>query len=119
MPDALLQSSKRAGGTVSVFLQSVAEELEGGQGEFSQIWKNKLKEKIPAMQFREQDRGDLEELGTMLGYLDVKMQLQSIELYQRRVETSIKELQDQKEKRSRLYPLLGTISGVLLCILIV
>jgi stage III sporulation protein AB len=119
LPDALFQASCRSGGVVSVFLRSVTEELEGGQGEFSIVWKKKLQENIQAMQLREQDRHELEELGTMLGYLDVEMQIQSLELYKKRVETSIEELESQKEKRSRLYPVLGTMAGVLLCILIV
>jgi stage III sporulation protein AB len=119
LPDALFQVSERTGGITAAFFQGVANSLADGQGEFAGIWKCKLGDTVSAAQLREQDKNALEELGNMLGYLDVEMQMQSIRLCKRRLETGIKELENEKEKQSKLYPVLGTMAGVLLCILIV
>ena len=67
----------------------------------------------------EEDWHDLEELGNTLGYLDCQMQLQSLALYRKRLEQSIQMCEAQKEKRTRLYPALGTIGGMMLCLLLI
>ena len=64
-----------------------------------------------------EDRHELEELGNTLGYLDVDMQLQALKLYQSRLDQSIRSWEREKEKRTRLYPILGVISGLLICLL--
>ncbi len=118
LPEALLHSSRRIKGSIAAFFRLVAGDLEEGRGELNSIWKSRLKDTIPLMQMKEADRTELERLGETLGYLDVEMQVQSIDLYKKRLEYSIKEMEKENEKRSRLYPVLGTITGILLCILI-
>lgn len=119
LPDALLQSAKRTKGIAAEFFSAVAGELEEGGGELCVMWQNKLRDCVPVMQLREEDRRELEALGETLGYLDVEMQIQSIELYRRRLEYSIKGMEKESDKRCRLYPVLGTVAGIVLCILIV
>ena len=82
------------------------------------IWRAKLQETVSAMQLCERDRRELERMGEMLGYLDVEMQLQSIDLFSGRVEQGMRDMEGESEKRSRLYPVLGMAAGILLCILL-
>lgn len=117
LPEAIFQASKRTRGVMSSFFEEVAEELEEGQGELCWIWSSKLKDSVPGMQLCERDRVELERMGEMLGYLDADMQKKSIDLYTERVRQSIQEMEQNGEKRSRLYPVLGTAAGILLCIL--
>lgn len=119
LPEAVYQASKRTRGVMSSFFAEVAGELEEGQGELSRIWSQKLKDGVPGMQLCEGDRMELERMGEMLGYLDTEMQKRSIDLYMERVRQSIQDMERNDEKRSRLYPVLGTAAGILLCILMV
>ena len=54
----------------------------------------------------------------MLGYLDVQMQIQALELYEKRLEGSLQMWEREKEKKARLYPVLGTMGGALICLMI-
>ena len=119
LPDALFQASKRARGVIASFFSAVAEDLEAGGGELRLIWSRELREMVSDMQLCGSDRRELERMGEMLGYLDVNMQLQSIDLYTGMVEQSMRQREGEGERRSRLYPLLGTAAGILLCILMV
>ena len=118
LPDALYQAARRTRGVISAFFSAVVKELEGGGGELRLIWRAKLQETVSAMQLCERDRRELERMGEMLGYLDVEMQLQSIDLFSGMVEQGMRDMEGESEKRSRLYPVLGMAAGILLCILL-
>lgn len=118
LPDALTQAARRARGPVATFLTAVSGELDRGGGDLGAVWQDCLKDCIPVMQLREEDRGEFGRLGETLGYLDVEMQLQNIDLYRERLALSIRGMEQEKGKRSGLYPVIGTAAGILLCILI-
>lgn len=117
LPDALFHSAGRVRGTASSFFRAVSDGLEEGEGEFCDVWKKKLQETVSSVQLRGEDCRELEEFGETLGYLDAEMQLRCIELYRKRLIYSINGMERENEKKCRLYPALGTIAGVFLCIL--
>ncbi len=46
------------------------------------------------------------------------MQVQALELYEKRLEGSLLAWEQEKEKKARLYPVLGTMGGALICLII-
>ena len=119
LPDAFYRVAEKTKGTLSAFFRRMSEELEKGNGTVEQIWGEAIKKCISDSEIRTCDRKELEQLGSTLGYLDVEMQLQTIGLYEKQLEQSILFFEKEKESRMRLYPLLGTMGGVLICIIMI
>ena len=58
-------------------------------------------------------------MGEVLGYLDLEMQLSSIELYLEQLELCIRESQEAARTKQKLYQSLGVAGGIFLVILLV
>jgi stage III sporulation protein AB len=106
LPVAFAQMAGRTSGSVSVFFDTVSGRLED-------IWTASLQEILTASEMRQEDRQELAGLGNTLGYLDARMQVQALELYEKRLEGSLLAWEQEKEKKARLYPVLGTMGGSL------
>ncbi|MCH5251686.1 MAG: stage III sporulation protein AB [Lachnospiraceae bacterium] len=119
LPQALLQASGRVSGSIRTFLEDVCEKMEQGGARLDSIWQTALEEQIGSWEMGREECMELKELGETLGYLDVEMQLQTIQLYLERLEGSIRELEREKSSRIRLYPILGTMCGALICIILI
>lgn len=119
LPDAFFRMANKTKGVVSAFYRSLAEGLEEGKGDMELLWKHFLEQCISEGEMRVNDRKELEQLGSTLGYLDADMQLQTLGLYERQLEQSIHFYERESENRTRLYPILGTIGGILICIIMI
>lgn len=119
LPQAFGQAAGRVQGVLKEFLEMVSERLAEGGGRMEQIWRKALEEVFRDREMRQEDLRELRELGDTLGYLDVEMQLQTIDLYIRRLEQSIREYEEEKKSRTRLYPALATMCGALICIIMI
>lgn len=119
LPLAFLQASCRTTGSVADFFETVSERMEAGKEGLEQIWNRTLHEIFTEREMQKEDRKELESLGNTLGYLDVEMQVQTITLYQKRLENSLYTYEKEKDKRTRLYPMLGTMGGALICIIMI
>ena len=118
LPVAFAQMAGRTSGSVSVFFHTVSRRLEEGGGRLEDIWTASLQEILTASEMRQEDRQELAGLGNTLGYLDARMQVQALELYEKRLEGSLLAWEQEKEKKARLYPVLGTMGGALICLII-
>lgn len=118
LPDAFREMALRTGGAVSVFFDTVSKKLCAGTGRMDEIWRETLREVMTDGEMGREDIRELEEFGNTLGYLDSEMQLESIRLYRQRLDHSLKSWEKEREKRTRLYPALGIVCGVLICLLI-
>lgn len=119
LPQAFGQAAVRTGGAVRAFFGLVADRLEEGGARMDEIWGQALAETVSDRELRREDIRELRELGDTLGYLDVEMQLQTLDLYLQRLEQSIQEYETEKKTRTRLYPVLGTMCGALICIIMI
>jgi len=119
LPEAFFRLADKTKGVISKFYRIMAEGLEEGKGDMEYLWKNYLEKCIPEKEMRESDRKELESLGSTLGYLDTEMQLQTLGLYEKQLEQSIYFYEKERENRTRLYPILGTIGGILICIILI
>lgn len=118
LPAAFAQMAARTNGSISRFFDTVSRRLEEGGGRLEDIWIVSIQEVLTAREMRQEDRQELAGLGNMLGYLDVQMQIQALELYEKRLEGSLQMWEREKEKKARLYPVLGTMGGALICLMI-
>lgn len=119
LPEACREVEKRLHGAVQTFFCQVAQKLEEGTEQVEQIWRETAEETLPSLQMKVQEREEWIRLGSTLGYLDVEMQLRTMDLYLQQLQTSIHQADSDCRNRTRLYPLLGTFGGVLICLVLV
>ena len=62
--------------------------------------------------------GDLKKLGSMLGYLDVEMQVSALDYYLEQLRLSVGQAREAAGSRRRLYQYMGILGGATLVILI-
>ncbi len=117
LPQAFSRAASRVSGDVRRFLEHVVSAMDYG-GQLEQIWGQALESEIGNAMGKEA-REELRELGNMLGFLDLEMQLQSLDVYLKRLDLTIRECESERKNRTRLYPLLGTMAGILLCIILI
>ena len=118
LPAAFAQLAGKTGGSVSRFFAAVSRHLEEGGRSFEEIWTASLREILTSHEMGQEDQKELEGLGNTLGYLDTQLQVQALELYEKRLEGSLQIWEGEKEKKARLYPVLGTMGGALICLII-
>lgn len=118
LPDAMRHVAARVHGAVSELFLAAAVGMENKRAQLGMIWQREMEKTISDMQLRREDRQELSGFGDTLGYLDVSMQLQCIALYKKRLDEGIGEMQREKNRKGRIYPVLGLATGIFLCVFI-
>ena len=120
LPEAFYHISVRLPRPFGPFLAGVAEELGRADGRiFGDIWREQIKNSLSSSHLTRTDRNQLETLGEVLGYLDLEMQLSSIDLYLEQLEISIREAESSIGSKQKLYQSLGVAGGIFLVILLI
>ena len=119
LPEACREAERRLHGAVRDFFHKVSKEMEEDTKQVEEIWREAAGETLPSMQMKEQEREEWVRLGSTLGYLDVEMQLSTLDIYLQRLQLSIDRADADCCSRTRVYPLLGTFGGVLICLVFV
>lgn len=102
------------------FLKEMAEQLnEGNKGGFETIWKENSHKLLRAEGLKKEDEQLFELLGGSLGYLDLTMQTEHLNLVMLRTEETLKEAQELKQSRGKLYQTMGVTAGALLTLLLI
>lgn len=96
------------------FLKVCAEKLEEG-APFLSVWREEASQ---AAGFDAQDRRLLQDFGVGLGTTDISGQIAHCELYTDLFQARLKEARDKKEKKAKLYLLLGVFGGIAAALLI-
>ena len=86
---------------------------------FGELWREQIRTGLPGTHLKKDDKEQLGALGEVLGYLDLEMQVSSIELYLEQLEISIRSAQDAITAKQKLYQSLGVAGGIFLVILLV
>ena len=68
---------------------------------------------------RREEKEKLGRLGEGLGYLDLEMQLSTMELYLEQLEGDIQRAEEEIQSKQRLYRSLGVAGGIFLVILLI
>ena len=116
LPEAFSHISVRLPEPFGNFLSNVAEALGTADGE---LWREKIKESLAGSHLSRMDKEQLGTLGEVLGYLDLEMQLASIDLYLEQLELSIQEAESSMSSKQKLYQSLGVAGGIFLVILLI
>lgn len=119
LPEACYEVEKRVGGVCRTFFKEVRESLDEGASSVEAIWCEKTVMLFSSLQMKAQERQEWMRLGNTLGYLDVTLQIRTIDLYLQRLQTSIDQAEQDCQKRMRIYPLLGTFGGAVICLIFV
>ena len=59
-----------------------------------------------------EEREEWEKLGGTLGYLDLEMQVSTIQIYVRRLKLRMEQTEKESHERLRMYPVIGAFIGV-------
>ena len=119
LPEAFLHLSEKASSPFRDFFRQVAIELQQRRGRTAEdVWKENLKKYLTGLHISKQEMEELEKLGSILGYLDVEMQVNALDYYLEQLELSSVQAQESVKDRKRLYQYMGMLGGIALSILI-
>ena len=120
LSEAFCNVAKRMEEPLDSFLKNMAEQLEEGNfGGFEKIWQENSSRLLQREGFLKEDGQILELLGGSLGYLDLTMQTEHLNLTMIRMEEVIEHARKQQESKGRLYQTMGVTVGALLTLLII
>ncbi len=120
LPEAFENVSKRIGEPFSTFLMELSKRLESKSlGGFEDAWKEMSEELLRKEGFRKEDKRLLETLGGSLGYLDLAMQTETLNLAILQTEESLRHAKEQQQVKGKLYRTMGIASGAFLILLVV
>lgn len=119
LQEAFLAISVRMPEPFRAFLEQTAGEMENLDGRtFGELWRGQIQKGLGSTRLKREDREQLGALGESLGYLDLEMQLSSIELYLEQLEIRIRDAQESLAGKQKLYQSLGVAGGIFLVILL-
>lgn len=102
------------------FLKETAKKLEERDEEgFGSVWSKKSKELLHTEGLKKEDAHLLELLGSSLGYLDLTMQTETLNLVMIQTEDAITAAKEQQKSKGKLYQTMGITVGALLVLLII
>ena len=120
LSEAFESVAERVSDPFRSFLRQAGEELgQKKSGCFESVW-NQYSEKLLQMEvFLKEDAKIFEMLEGSLGYLDLTMQTDSLNMVIFQVEEAIKMAKEQQETRGKLYKTMGISVGALLTLLLI
>lgn len=119
LPDAFGHMAERMREPFSAFLRSMERELGNLEGKtFGELWRGQIDRELAGTFLKKEDKEQLKTLGEVLGYLDLEMQLNSLDLYLEQLDLSILEAQEAIRTKRKLYQSLGVAGGIFLILLL-
>lgn len=120
LSEAFQTIARRMDNLYGRLLSHVSEEMDSMDGQtLMQIWERSVNESLKESALNREDREKFISLGGQLGYLDIEMQLGTIELYLEQLEEEIKNARENLKRNGKLYQTMGVITGIFVVILMV
>jgi len=120
LPEAFLHLSGGAPQPFGNFFVQTAKDLQKRDGQTAgQIWTRNLQVFLSGLHLNRKDIQDLQDLGNMLGCLDVEMQLNALDYYLEQLRCSAERAAETSRSRKKLYQYLGILGGAALVIFII
>lgn len=120
LSEAFENIAERVEEPFAAFLKGTAAQLEKREkGGLEVVWRDNLQQLLKEDGFQRSDVELLELLGNSLGYLDLTMQTEHLNLTILRTEEVIGQAKNQQEKKGKLYQTMGITAGALLTLLII
>lgn len=97
----------------------IEEELQNKtKRRFTDIWSEGIDRELQALHLLETDIYELKRVGQSLGNVDMEQQLSMIQLYLNKLEMVIENLGREKDKKIKLYRMLGTLGSVFVVVIL-
>lgn len=120
LSEAFENVAGRVSDPFSLFLRKTAARLESReQGGFEEVWKETAEALLENDGFHKEDREILNILQSSLGYLDLTMQTETLNLAMIQTEEAVKAAREKQESKGRLYRTMGVTAGALLTLLMI
>lgn len=120
LPEAFLHLSAKTSSPFQEFFLHTAQELRQRSGRTAEeIWERNVKIYFKPLHISRQEYRDVERLGSMLGYLDIQMQINMLDYYLEQLKTSLQQAEEAYKGRCKLYRYMGMLGGAALAILVV
>jgi len=119
LAEAFLHIAGNAPEPFRKFFLHTAGDLQKRNGQTAEeIWGRNLKNDMAELHVSRKEMGELKKLGSMLGYLDVEMQISALDYYLEQLRLSVEQAREAAGNRRRLYQYMGILGGAALVILI-
>ena len=120
LPDVFGVLAERAMPPFSDFFRNLETELVKQDGlSLKEIWEQEMIHSLAGSTLKQTEKQNLKQLGDGLGYLDLEMQIATIELYLEQLNEEIAGASGELESKQKLYRSLGIAGGVFLVIFLV
>lgn len=119
LSEALENISQRLMHPLDGLLEDVSEKLEKKEASFEVLWKESIEKLVQKESLEKEDVPLFLMIGNSLGYLDVAMQLEHLNLVIFQVEEAIKTAKEQQQIKGKLYRTMGATAGAFLVLLII
>ncbi|MCI8418660.1 MAG: hypothetical protein HFI33_14395 [Lachnospiraceae bacterium] len=120
LPEAFGALAARVASPFGEFFLNLERELGLQDGRsLSQLWREGVKQELRTTCLSREEKERLQQLGEGLGYLDLEMQLSTIQLYLEQLDGDIARAQEEIRTKQKLYRSLGVAGGIFLVILLV
>ena len=96
----------------------MSERLQERGGTVERVWRKSIENVFGRRLLGAGDYEEFIRLGNTLGNLDVELQVRAMELCMKRLEESISCYEKEKKNQTKLYPVVGTFGGFLLCLVL-
>lgn len=112
--------ARRVAQPFSNFLEKMADHMEEFRGDTMQtIFLEHVQTDLKDTVLQSEDLEQLSRLGEQLGYLDMQMQLDALELYEKQLEDAYRQAEETFQKQSKMYRYLGFMGGLFLAIILI
>lgn len=119
LADAFRHVGKRLKQPFSEFAIQVAAQLEEYEGQpFAEVFAKCIEEELSGTALRKSDLEQLRRLGDNLGYLDVEMQKNTLQLYLAGLNETCEQAAETHRKSARLCRYLGVMGGMFLALVL-
>lgn len=119
LPEAFSRLAGKASEPFGTFFSRTARELEMRRGSTAEeIWRENMHKELGGLHLNARELEEFSRLGSMLGYLDVEMQINTLDHYLDQLKLSSAQAMETAKSRRRIYQYLGALGGAALVILI-
>ena len=120
LPEAMMRVAEKTRSPLSEFLREISKEAKANQGErFSLLFSQSAEKYLKESSLTKNDLEEFIRLGEDLGYMDITMQENTINLYLEELKREISRTRQEAPARKKLYQALGIMAGMFLAILLV
>ena len=118
LTETFAHAARTAPAPFSEFFLHTAGELEQRLGSTAgEIWRRNQKAYLSGLHIGSREAGEFERLGDLLGYLDVEMQVDTLDHYLEQLKLSAARAEETAKGKRKLYRYLGALFGAALAIL--